>query len=66
MKIAPEVELDESFKTAILEALKARYEEERAGIHATDLLWPRQAAFRKLQGARVSERDAVFFALGAG
>jgi hypothetical protein len=54
------------FKVKVLESLRARYEEERIGIHATDLLWPRQAVFRKLQGSKVSERDAVFFALGAG
>jgi len=66
LKINPEIERDEKFKTHILKSLKARYEEERIGIHATDLLWPRQAVFRKIQGSRISERDAVFFALGAG
>jgi len=65
-KIEPKLERDEALKARVLEALKTRYEEERVGIHATDLLWPRQAVFRKLQGSEVSERDAVFFALGAG
>jgi hypothetical protein len=66
LKVAPKIELDRAFKSSVLDSLKARYEEERVGIHATDLLWPRQAVFRKLQGSKVSERDAVFFALGAG
>jgi len=66
LRINPEIERDEEFKTRIFKSLKARYEEERIGIHATDLLWPRQAVFRKLQGSRISERDVVFFALGAG
>jgi len=66
LKVQPKVEVDSAFKAKVLESLRARYEEERVGIHATDLLWPRQAVFRKLQGSRVSERDAVFFALGAG
>jgi len=65
-RIEAKFERDDSFKAKVLEALRTRYEEERAGIHATDLLWPRQAVFRKLQGSRVTERDAVFFALGAG
>jgi len=66
LRVEPKVEVDERFKLDVLNSLKARYEEERVGIHATDLLWPRQAVFRKLQGSKVSERDAVFFALGAG
>jgi len=66
LRVEPSVEVDGAFKAKVLESLRARYEEERVGIHATDLLWPRQAVFRKLQGSRVSERDAVFFALGAG
>jgi len=66
LRVEPKIEVDSVFKARVLESLKARYEEERVGIHATDLLWPRQAVFRKLQGSRVSERDAVFFALGAG
>ena len=66
IRVEPKLEADDVFKAHVLEALKARYEEERVGIHATDLLWPRQAVFRKLQGSRISERDAVFFALGAG
>lgn len=65
-KVEAKLEADEAFKAQVLEALRARYEEGRVGIHATDLLWPRQAVFRKLQGSRISERDAVFFALGAG
>jgi len=66
LRVEPKIEVDSVFKAKVLESLKARYEEERVGVHATDLLWPRQAVFRKLQGSRVSERDAVFFALGAG
>lgn len=65
-KIETKVERDDFFKAKILDLLRSRYEEERVGIHATDLLWPRQAVFRKLQGSKVSEREAVFFALGAG
>lgn len=65
-EINPELEKDEELKARVIKALKAKYEEERVGIHVTDLLWPRQAVFRRLQGSKVSERDAVFFALGAG
>jgi len=64
MRIKPEVERDEEFKARILSSLKARYEEERVGVHATDLLWPRQAVFRKLagsKGSRITERDVVYF-----
>ena len=66
LRVQPKVEADEQFKQAVLNSLRQRYEEERVGIHATDLLWPRQAVFRKLQGSKVTERDVVFFALGAG
>jgi len=66
LRMNPVIERDEKFKMHIFRSLKTRYEEERVGIHATDLLWARQAVFRKLQGSRISERDVVFFALGAG
>ena len=66
LRMNPIIRRDEEFRTRIFTSLKLRYEEERVGIHATDLLWPRQSVFRKLQGSRITERDVVFFALGAG
>jgi hypothetical protein len=50
LRVEPKVEVDERFKLEVLNSLKARYEQERVGIQATDLLLSRQA---------------VFFALGA-
>jgi len=66
LKVQPKIEVDELFKLEVLRLLRAKYDEERVGIHATDLLWPRQTVFRKIKGSKVSERDVVFYVLGTG
>ena len=66
LKVQPKIEVDELFKLEVLRLLRAKYEEERVGIHATDLLWPRQTVFRKIKGSRVSEKDVIFYVLGTG
>ncbi|GEM_PF-1034924 len=66
MKIEPQIEEAQALKKHILSELKAKYERERIGIHATDLLWPRLAVFRKLESQELNERDLLYFALGHG
>jgi hypothetical protein len=64
--VVKKVEETSTVKDMMIERLKKKYEEERIGVHATDLLFPRQTVFRKLNGSQVTERDVVYYALGAG
>ncbi|MEM3361504.1 MAG: hypothetical protein QXV85_09920 [Candidatus Bathyarchaeia archaeon] len=62
----PEIVNDETVKAMIIDGLKEKYERQRVGVHLTDLICVRLTYFRKREGDSLSERDIVFYALGAG
>ncbi|MEM4168778.1 MAG: hypothetical protein QXY99_01675 [Thermoproteota archaeon] len=62
----PEIVNDETVKAMIIDGLKKKYEGQRVGVHLTDLICVRLTYFRKREGDNLSERDIVFYALGAG
>jgi len=66
VNLRPKIEEAQNLKRHILGRLRAKYESERVGVHATDLLWPRLAVFRRLESQELTERDLLFFALGQG
>ena len=45
----------------ILSALRESFDEARTGVHLSDLLKPRQAAFRRLMPLPLTESEILYF-----
>lgn len=50
----------------ILTALRESFDESRTGVHLSDLLKPRQAAFRRLMPLPLTESEILYFLAGRG
>ncbi|MEM3873017.1 MAG: hypothetical protein QXE05_10715 [Nitrososphaeria archaeon] len=66
LELNVEVEPETRLKETMISRLQTKYEQDRKGLHVTDLMWPRQYVFRKLEKTCLSEKDVLFYALGSG
>jgi hypothetical protein len=53
-------------ETVILAALRDSFDEVRSGVHLSDLLNPRQSAFKRLMPLPLTESEILYFLAGRG